>query len=566
LNLSRRELLWLAAGAVRTEALRAGEKSSPLFLEIPPLKSGIQFVHESAMSPQRHLPETMGPGAAFLDYDNDGWMDIYIVNSGPSDFFAPVKPLRNALYRNNRDGTFTDVTEKAGVGGGSFGMGVTAGDFDNNGWPDLFVTAYGKCILYRNNRDGTFSDVTEKAGVSTPGWTTSATWCDYDNDGRLDLFVCGFVAYTPDQHATCGKNALGRYYYCTPRLHKPGVSYLYHNNGDGTFTEVGHKSVIGKMAGKALAVVTTDINNDGLMDLFVANDTVQNYLYINRGPGPNGEWKWEEAALNASVAFSEAGKARSGMGADAADLSNRGWQDLFVTNIDHEIFAVYHNNGDETFQDVAERHDVGQATRLLSGWGLKYFDYDNDGAVDLILANGHPDDMIAEYSLKVSWKEPLLLFHQEGDGKLRDVSDRGGPAFEGRYNARGLAVGDFDNDGAVDVLVCVNGDRPLLLKNNAAAGNNWLGLRLEGVTANRDAIGARIVWTAGGKTFHRLKNSGGSYLSSHDPREVLGIGTAEKIDSVEIHWPGPSKQVDILTKLPINTYLKVVEGKGIATA
>jgi hypothetical protein len=568
-NFTRRELLWLAAGAACTRGLPAAEtagKTGPLFLEIPPSRSGITFVHESAMSDRRHLPETMGSGAAFLDYDNDGWMDIYLVNSGASDFFTPKKPLRNALYKNNRDGTFTDVTEKAGVPGGTFGMGVAVGDFDNDGWPDLFVTSYGKCILYKNNRNGTFSDVTEAAGVATPGWTTSAVWFDYDNDGKLDLFVCSFVDYSPEHRLACGNNALGKYYYCIPRPFLPTTSFLYHNNGNGTFTEVGKNSVIGKTKGKALGVVATDINNDGRMDLFVANDTVQEFLFLNRGPGANGAWKWQEAALEANIAFSEAGKVRSGMGVDAADLSNRGWQDLFLANVDQEMFNVYQNNKDETFQDVASMEGVAQATRLLSGWGLKYFDYDNDGAVDLILANGHPDDMIAEYSLKVSWKEPLLLFHQEGDGKLRDVSDRGGPAFEGRYNARGLAVGDFDNDGAVDVLVCVNGDRPLLLKNNAAAGNNWLGLRLEGVTANRDAIGARIVWTAGGKTFHRLKNSGGSYLSSHDPREVLGIGTAEKIDSVEIHWPGPSKQVDRFTQLPLNTYVKVVEGKGIVPA
>ena len=515
------------------------------------------------MSAKRHLPETMGPGAAFLDYDNDGWMDIYLVNSGPSDFYTPAKPIRNALYKNNRNGTFTDVTEEAGVGGGTFGMGVAVGDFDNDGWPDLFVTSYGKCILYKNNRNGSFSDVTASAGVATPGWTTSAVWFDYDNDGKLDLFVCSFVDYSPEHRLACGNNALGKYFYCIPRPFLPTVSFLYHNNGNGTFTEVGKNSIIGKTKGKGLGVVATDINNDGRMDLFVANDTVQEFLYINRGPGPNGTWKWQEAGLEANIAFSEAGKVRSGMGVDAADLGNRGWQDLFLANVDQEMFNVYQNNKDETFQDVSNLEGVAQATRLLSGWGLKYFDYDNDGAMDLILANGHPDDMIAEYSLKVSWKEPLLLFHQEADGKLHNVSDRGGPAFHELYNARGLAVGDFDNDGAIDVLVCVNGGRPLLLKNNAAAGNNWLGLKLEGVTANRDGIGAKIVWTAGGKTFHRLKNSGGSYLSSHDPREVLGIGVAQKIDSVEIHWPGPSKQIDRLTKLPLNTYVKVVEGKGI---
>jgi len=542
---------------------RAAELAAPLFIEIPPKASGITFVHDAAMSQRRHLPETMGAGVAFLDYDNDGWMDLYLVNAGPCDFYSPSKPVRNALYKNNRDGTFTDVTGKAGVPGGTFGMGVAVGDFDNDGWPDLFITSYGKCILYQNNHDGTFRDVTEKAGITTPGWTTSAAWFDYDNDGRLDLFVCSFVDYSVNHRVGCGNNALGKYYYCIPKVFNPSRSFLYHNNGDGTFTEVGKDSIIGKTLGKGLGVVATDINNDGRMDLFVANDTVQDFLYVNRGPGPNGGWKWDEIGLDAGVAFSQNGKARSGMGVDAGDLGNRGWQDLFVANVDQEMFSIYRNNKDETFEDVAAFQGVAQATRLLSGWGLKYFDFDNDGNVDLILANGHPDDMIAEYSLQVKWKEPLLLFRQDESGKLRNVSSQGGTAFQGDFNARGLAVGDYNNDGALDVLICVNGDAPLLLQNNAAKGNNWLGVRLEGVTCNRDAIGARIFWTAGGKKRCRMKSSGGSYLSSHDPREVLGIGTATIIDEMEIHWFGPSKRVDKLTNLPINKYVRIVEGKGV---
>ncbi|HKE26245.1 MAG TPA: CRTAC1 family protein [Bryobacteraceae bacterium] len=556
-------MLRLAASAGSARLLRGG--SSALFEAIPASTSGIDFVHDSAMSQRRHLPETMGPGAAFLDYDNDGWMDIYIVNAGPCDFYRPAKPLRNALYKNNRDGTFTDVTEKAGVPGGTFGMGVAVGDYDNDGWPDLFVTSYGRCVLYKNNRDGTFSDVTARAGVASPGWTTSAVWFDYDNDGRLDLFVCSFVDYSPEHRVGCGNNALGKYYYCIPKVFAPTVSFLYHNNGDGTFTEIGHGTVIGQTKGKGLGVVATDINNDGRMDLYVANDTVQDFLYVNRGSGPNGKWQWDEIGLAANVAFSDSGKARSGMGVDAADVSNRGWQDLFVANVDQEMFSIYRNNQDETFADVAAFHGVAQATRLLSGWGLKYFDYDNDGLVDLILANGHPDDMIAEYSLQVKWKEPLLLFHQEPDGKLHNVSGQAGAAFAGLYNARGLAIGDYDNDGALDVLVCVNGGAPLLLRNNAAKGNHWLGLTLEGVKANRDGVGARVTWTAGGKTFHYMKNGGGSYLSSHDPRVVLGVGSAEKIDSLEVRWPGPSTQVDRFTNPPLDRYVRVVEGQGIAS-
>ncbi len=567
MNFTRRELLWMAAGASASSLLRAQSSSEPqpLFSEITASSSGIEWTHDNAMSSERYLPETLGPGCAFLDFDNDGWMDIYLVNSGPCDFWKPPKPIRNALYRNNRDGTFTDVTEKACVTGGNFGMGVAVGDFDNDGWPDMLLTAYGRCILYKNNRNGTFTDITEKAGVATPGWTTSAVWFDYDNDGRLDLFLCSFVDYSGEHKFGCGDNKIGKHYYCIPRVFKGTASFLYHNNGDGTFTDVTKGTDIAKSLGKGLGVVATDINNDGRMDLFVANDTVQNYLYVNRGPGPTGTWKWEEIALQAEVAFSENGQPRSGMGVDAADLNNDGWQDLFVANVDQEMFSVYQNNKDETFRDVAHVEGVAQATRLLSGWGMKYFDYDNDGAVDLFLANGHPDDMIDNYSLQVKYREPLLLFHQGEDGKLHNVSDQAGSAFHKAFPARGLAVGDYNNDGAVDVLVCNNGSAPLLLKNNAAAGNNWLGLKLEGVTCNRDAVGAKIFWTAGGKKRSRLKNNGGSYLSSHDPREVLGIGKAGKIDELEIHWPAPSKQVDRIKDLPINKYVHIIEGKGIVT-
>jgi len=299
------------------------------------------------------------------------------------------------------------------------------------------------------------------------------------------------------------------------------------------------------------------------MDLFVANDTVQNFLFVNRGPGPNDRWNWEEVALQAGVGFSESGRPRSGVGVDAADLHGDGWQDLFVANVDHEMFSVYENNRDETFRDAAQAHGVARATRLLSGWGLKYFDYDNDGSVDLLLANGHPDDMIDNYSMQVKYKEPLLLFHQGEDRKLHDISESAGSAFQRYFAARGLAVGDYDNDGAIDVLIATNGGAPVLLKNNAAKGNNWLGLKLEGVECNRDAIGARILWKGGGKLRHRLKNNGGGYLSSHDVREILGIGAATQIDELEIHWPAPSKRIEKLTNLARNRYVHIVEGKGM---
>ncbi len=561
--LSRRHLLKSMAGlSLLPFSKLAAQPSAALFVEVPSSASGINWVHNNAMSDNRYLPETLGPGCAFLDYDNDGWLDIYLVNSGPCDFWTPPKPIRNALYKNNRDGTFTDVTEKAGVAGGTFGMGVTVGDFDNDGYPDIFVTSYGRCILYKNNHDGTFTDVTNKAGLATPGWTTSAVWFDYDNDGKLDLFVCSFVDYSANHKFECGDNKLHRHYYCIPRIFKGTASFLYHNNGDGTFTEVSQGTDIAKSLGKSLGVVATDINNDGRMDLFVANDTVQNFLFANRGPDKNGKWQFEEIAMQAEVGFSDNGQPRSGMGVDAADLNNDGWQDLFVANVDQEMFSVYQNNKTESFRDVSHIHNVAQSTRLLSGWGLKYFDYDNDGLIDLFLANGHPDDMIDKYSEQVRYREPLLLFHQEPDGKLINVSPSAGPVFQKMFPARGLAVGDFDNDGALDVLIANNGDAPVLLRNNAAKGHNWLGIKLQGVTCNRDAIGTKIVWKAGGKTMHRLKSGGGSYLSSHDPREVLGVGTASKVDELEIHWAAPSNRVDKFVNLEVNRYMEIKEGQA----
>ena len=558
-RMTRRQILSFAAGAGAARLLPATTAGAqPLFEEVPGAASGIAWVHDNAMSPERYLPETLGPGCAFLDFDNDGWMDIYLVNSGPSDFYKPAKPLGNALYKNNRDGTFTDVTQKAGVAGGTFGMGVAVGDYDNDGWPDIFVTSYGNCILYRNNHDGTFTDVTRKAGLETPGWTTSAVWFDYDNDGRLDLFLCSFVDYGKTEHLSCGDNKLGRHYYCIPRVFRGTASFLYHNNGDGTFTQVQKGTDIERSLGKGLGVVATDINNDGLMDLFVANDTVQNFLFVNRGKDKNGKWQFEETALAAEVGYSDGGRARSGMGVDAADVFNSGYQDLFVANVDQEMFSLYRNLKNETFRDVAHANGVAQSTRLLSGWGLKFFDYDNDGAVDLILANGHPDDMIENYSAQVRYKEPILLFHQE-DGKLRDVSAEAGPAFTKSYPARGLAAGDFNNDGLIDILIATNGGAPVLLKNRSGSGNNWLGLKLQGVHCNRDAIGAKIRWSAGGVVRSRLKNNGGSYLSSHDTREVLGIGKADKMDWVEIAWPKPSGKIQRIENPPLNRYMVLNE-------
>ena len=524
------------------------------FEEVPSAVSGITWTHTNGKSTQKYLPETTGAGCAFLDYDGDGWMDIYFVNSGKCDFYNPDPPLRNALYRNNRDGTFTNVTEKAGVAAGGYGQGVAVGDYDGDGFPDLYVTQYGRSILYHNNGDGTFTDVTEKAGVAAPGWSSSAVWFDYDNDGRLDLFVCQFVDFDKSKHLPCeADNKPG---YCIPRLYKPMPNWLFHNNGDGTFTDVSKSSGIGKHLGKAWGVVATDINNDGRMDLFVANDTTANFLFANRGDGC-----FEEIGAPAGVAYSEAGRPRSGMGLDSADFNQDGWMDLFVANIDHEMYSLYQNNHDETFDDRAGATGIASATRLMSGWGLKFLDYDNDGNLDLFLSNGNPDDLIQVYHKDVEYQEPLLLFH--GTGKsFENVSAQSGPVFNRNFSARGLAVGDFNNDGAVDVLVSMNGGAPLLLRNNAPKLNHWLGLTLVGTKSNRDAVGARVTYQAGNLKRSRMKTGGGSFLSSHDPRLVLGLGAHIKVDLLEVTWPGPGKVTERFTDLPIDRYITIVEGQG----
>ena len=526
------------------------------FNEISPAVSGITWVHTAGKSPERYLPETTGAGCAFLDYDNDGWMDIYLVNSGKCDFLNPNPPLRNALYRNSRDGTFTDVTETARVGAGGFGQGVAVGDYDGDGFPDLYLTQYGRSILYHNNGDGTFTDVTEKAGLAAPGWASSAVWFDYDNDGRLDLFVCQFVEFSKSLNKSCGPGEEGKHGYCIPRLYQPMPSWLFHNNGDGTFTDVSKASGIGKYPGKAWGAVATDVNNDGLLDLFVGNDTVPNFLFKNVGQG-----RFEEIATQAGVAYSADGRARSGMGVDSADFNEDGWMDLFVANIDREMFSIYQNNHDETFDDLAGPTGIGAATRLMSGWGLKFFDYDNDGNLDLFLANGNPDDLIESLHNQVKYQEPLMFFRNTGKS-FQNVSAESGPAFAKPLSARGMAIGDFDNDGAVDVLVSVNDGAPMLLRNNVGSQNHWLGIRLVGKKSNPDAIGARINYQAGDLKRSRMKVGGGSYLSSHDPRIVLGIGKRPKIDWLEIKWPQPGGAVERFTELPVNRYITIVEGKG----
>jgi hypothetical protein len=538
-----------------TSWLLSADKNE-LFVEIPAEKSGLTWVHDPAWSEQHWLPETMLGGVAFLDFDQDGWYDIFLVNTGECEFFKPTKPLRNALYRNNHDGTFTDVTEKAGVEGKIFGMGAAVADYDNDGYPDIYQTAYGGTRLYHNNGDGTFEDVTRSAGVEVGGWTTSAVWLDFDNDGLLDIFVNSFIKLNPDEAISCGMNALGKAYYCIPTVFDPTVSVLLRNVGDGTFARASEGTEIQKTPGKALGVVATDINNDGLMDLWVSNDTVQDYLWANRG---NNEW--EEIGLFGGVGYSPEGTVQSGMGVESGDVDGDGWIDLLVANIDHQYLSLFINNGDESFQDMAPSSELGQSSFLLSGWGMKLFDYDVDGDVDLLVANGHPDDMIHEYSSQVTYAERLLLF-RNAKGRLTEISNTAGAVFSKKFPSRGLAAGDYDNDGRKDAVVLNIGQVPLLLHNVASPENHWIGIKLIGKNCNRDGIGAWISWSAAGVTRKRFITSGGSFLSSHDLRQILGLGSATKIDWLEVKWPLPSGKVEKYTDLPIDRYVTIVEGEG----
>jgi hypothetical protein len=511
----------------------------------------ITWKHDNLVTPEKYFIETMGGGGAFLDYDQDGWMDIYLVNSSATEYHKPKAPIRNALYRNNGDGTFSDVTEKAGVAGRGFGQGVATGDYNNDGHPDIYITNYGKNILYRNNCDGTFTDVTDKAGVGDSRWSTSAAFFDYDNDGLLDLFVCNYLDWDFSKNIFCGENRPGYRSYCHPNNYKGISNALYRNNGDGTFSEVTKKAGIESAEGKGLGVVCADYNDDGWMDVFVANDAVRNFLFVN-----NRDGSFTESGLIAEVAYGLAGKPQSGMGCDLGDFDSDGLPDLIVTNIELEPNNIYHNNGDETFTDNTVRVGLAKVALLFSGFGVRFADYDNDGDLDLVIANGHPLDNIHLFRDGVAWAERPFV-HDNTGGVFRDVSDERGEAMKKAYSGRALAMGDYDNDGDEDFLLVQNGGAPVLLRNDGGNRNNWIGLHLEGTRSNRDATGARVTLTAGDLKIVRHLVGGSSYAAAHDPRLVIGIGGRTRIDSVEIRWPSGSTEK--IEGPGINGYLRMKE-------
>jgi len=520
--------------------------------------SGITFRHDNAGSPEKYLIETMGSGCGWIDFNQDGLLDLYLVNGAATRAYAPKSPLRSALYRNNGDGTFTDVTERAGVGAeGLFGMGIAVGDYDNDGFPDLFVCGYGRSILYHNNGNGTFTDVTSRAGVHNKDrWASSAAWFDYDNDGRLDLVIANYVDWSPERNFYCGDRGPGMRSYCHPDDFNPQPPTLYHNNGDGTFTDVSRSSGIARRPGNGLGIVTFDYDNDGWQDIFIANDHMPNSLFHNNRNGT-----LTEVGYLAGVAVSGDGQFEAGMGTDAADVTGSGRMDLVVTHLDMQLARLYQNLGDGTFDDATFPSKLGYSTFHMSGFGTRFFDYDNDGARDLFMANGHVLDNIERYHAETMYAEPKLMFRNAGGGIFENVSHQLGPDFTLPRVSRGAAVGDFDNDGALDILVSNCGQAPQLLRNDGGNRNHWLEVLLIGTKSNRDGVGARVKLVARDLVLYDQRKGGMSYQSAQDPRLHFGLGQRTKIDSLEINWP--SGITTKLGDLKCDQIIAIQEGKGI---
>ena len=520
--------------------------------------TGISFQQDATTTDEKYYLETMGTGVGWIDYDQDGLMDLFFVQSAATDIYKPPRPLSSALYHNNGDGTLTDVTEKAGVGAaGLYGQGVAVGDFDNDGYPDLYVTGYGHAILYHNNGDGTFTDVTEKAGVADKGgWSTSAGWFDYDKDGYLDLIVCNYIEWNPKNNIWCGEHRPGYRAYCHPDNYKGQRLKLYHNNRDGTFTDVSEKSGVGIPEAKGMGVVLADFNNDGWPDIAVANDTWPNFLFVNKKDGT-----FKDVSFTSGIAASEDGKYEAGMGIDAADVDGDGWLDLYVTHLDFELNRLYHNNHDETFDDVTYASGIGNKAIFFSGVTMKFLDYDNDGWTDICQANGAMLDNIHLYHTEVTYKEPLLMFRNQGRGKFEKVSEQLGPDFMRPVAGRGLAVADFDNDGDLDLIVNNRGDHPKLLRNDGGNANHWLEVFLLGTKSNRDGIGSTLKLTSEGFTQMKQSQGGMGYMSASDPRIHFGLGQRRSIQSLDVAWP--SGTVDKLTNVSVDQIITVKEGTGI---
>ena len=527
----------MSASCCAQEATQQATARKPIgkFVDVTATR-GVTFQYQASHTTRKYLLETMGPGVALFDYDNDGRLDIFVVNGAPLADPTPKGTIPkkagpkywNRLYHQKNDGRFEDVTEKAGLQGAGYGMGVAVGDYDNDGYEDLYVTAYGGNKLYHNNGDGTFTDVTEKAGVGASGWSTSAIWVDLDNDGLLDLIVLRYVQWDFED-VWCGEHREGYRAYCHPDYFKPIAPLVYHNDGGGHFTEISEKSGIAK-PGKGLGVAVADYDGDGNIDVFVANDSMLEFLYHNKGGG-----RFEEVGLFSQVAADGDGRTYAGMGVDFADYNNDGRPDLVVTTLANQRYALYKNDGDGNFSYATIASGIGRFTMAHSGWGVKFLDYDNDGWKDLLIAQGHDLDTIELSSPNLRYREPMILARNTG-GKFADVSADSGPVFQQPWVGRGLAIGDIDNDGRIDAVVTSNDGAIHILHNETDTQNHWLTLKLNGHKSNRDAIGAEVKLKSASTSQTAIVTTGGSYLSSSDKRVHFGLG-ADAAATIEIRWP-----------------------------